>query len=142
MLYLQIFADEKIRENVRRLKMNGSKLNDFLLNKAKNIPFGIISGSLGIVAFFSTIGLIVAYAINAGIAAQTNRAITIFSTWYQTLLFFAVLISVIGGIFALVMYVLKRRALIAAHDPKYFDFVDDGKESETDLDKAHTGVNA
>ena len=73
---------------------------------------------------------------------QTNRAITIFSTWYQTLLFFAVLISVIGGIFALVMYVLKRRALIAAHDPKYFDFIDDGKESETDLDKAQTGVNA
>ena len=58
--------------------MNGSKLNDFLLNKAKNIPFGIISGSLGIVAFFSTVGLVVAYAINAGIAAQTNPTITIF----------------------------------------------------------------
>ncbi len=122
--------------------MNGSKLNDFLLTKAKNIPFGIISGSLGIVAFFSTVGFVVAYAINVGIAAQTNRTITIFSVWYQTLLFFVVAISVIGAIGSLVMYILKKRALIAAHDPKYFDFIDDGNESGTDERKTQAGVNA
>ena len=86
--------------------MKGSTLNVFLLKKAKNIPFGIISGSLWIVAFFSVIGSVIAYAINAGIAAQTNRTATIFSTWYQTLLFVVAVISLLGAIVSFVMYCL------------------------------------
>ena len=126
MLSLRTARTPKTRKEA---KMNGKKLDEFLLKEAKNVPFGIISGSLGIVAFFSTVGFVVAYAINVGIAAQTNRTATLFDNWYQTLLFIAVVISVIGGIVSLVAYVIKKLAMIAAHDPKYFDYVEDGEES-------------
>lgn len=111
--------------------MNGKRINDFLLGKAKNVPFGIISGSLGIVAFFSVIGTVVAYAITSGMAAQTNRTATLFDNWYQTLLFVAVTVSVIGCAASLVFYCLKKRAMIESHDPKYFDCIEDERDKES-----------
>lgn len=78
-----------------------------LFNKVTKLPLGIISGASGIVAFFSIIGIIVAYVISSGIAAQTNNTVTIFETWWQTLLFVIALISVVIAIAALVLYCLK-----------------------------------
>ena len=79
-----------------------------LLNKVKKMPLGIISGASGIVAFFSIIGIIIAYVISSGIAAQTNKTVTIFETWWQTLLFIVALISIVIAIGTLVLYCLKN----------------------------------
>lgn len=81
---------------------------EMLVMKTRRIPFGIITGAFGMVVFFATVGLIIAYLVNAGIAEQTARSATFLDNWYQVLLFVADLISAIVALAALVMYILKK----------------------------------
>ncbi len=79
-----------------------------LVLKTKRIPFGIIAGAFGMVVFFATAGLIIAYLVNAGIAEQTARTVTFLDNWYQVLLFVADIIAAIVAAASLVMYILKK----------------------------------
>ena len=75
----------------------------------KKLPFGIICGSNGIIAFFSLIGTVISYVILSGIAAQTNKTITLFENWWQTLLFVVCVISTTLMIVTFVLFILKTK---------------------------------
>ncbi len=83
------------------------KTETFVL-KTKKIPFGIISGAFGMVVFFATVGLALAYVVNYGIAAATSKTVTFLDSWWQVLLFIVDIISVIIALSSLVMYILKK----------------------------------
>ena len=99
-----------------------AKTTGFLL-KTKKVPFGIVAALCGMAVFFSLFGLILAYAVSAGIAAQTNNTVSFFETWWQTLLFAVLLVCFIVAVVSTTLCALKRRALIAARDEKYFEYV-------------------
>lgn len=80
-----------------------------LVLKTKRVPFGILAGAFGMVVFFATVGLVIAYLVNAGIAEQTARTVTFLDNWYQVLLFVADIIAAIVAAGSLVMYILKKR---------------------------------
>lgn len=75
----------------------------------KKLPFGIICGSNGIISFFSLIGTVISYVILSGIAAQTNKTITLFENWWQTLLFVVCVISTTFMIITFVLFILKTK---------------------------------
>lgn len=79
-----------------------------LILKTKKVPFGIISGACAMVVFFSTVGLIIAYAVTSGIAGQTMRTVSFLENWWQGLMFAADIIAALVAVASLVMYVLKR----------------------------------
>ena len=81
---------------------------EMLVSKTRRVPFGIIAGAFGMVVFFATAGLIIAYLVNAGIAEQTARTVTFLDNWYQVVLFVADIIAAIVAGFSLVMYILKK----------------------------------
>ena len=54
-----------------------NKANKALL-KTKKVPFRIICGVSGIIVFFTTVGLVLAYVVLSGIAEQTNKTISFF----------------------------------------------------------------
>ena len=94
-------------KKVKGGKDNGGK-NGNVYPENEKIPFGIISGAFGMVAFFATVGLIIGYLVVAGIAGQTMRTVSFFENWWQVLIFVADLISVIIAVGSLVMYILKK----------------------------------
>lgn len=75
----------------------------------KNAPWGIIGGICAIVAFFATTGTIGAFIVLDRMAAQTSGSATLFDTWWQTAMFAAALISMIGLIYSAAMYVKRKR---------------------------------
>ena len=79
-----------------------------LVKKFRRVPFGILAGAFGMVVFFATVGLVVAYLVNSGIAGQTARTVTFLDNWYQVLLFVVDLISAVIAAASLVMYILKK----------------------------------
>lgn len=42
------------------------------------------------------------------------------------------MVSLFGAICSLVMYCLKKNAMIVAHDPKYFDYIEDGVKEDVE----------
>lgn len=73
------------------------------------IPWGIIAGVCAMAVFFTTIGVIGAFLVLNSVAGQTNNAATLFDTWYQTLLFVADLIFLLGFVASAAMYAIKAR---------------------------------
>lgn len=76
--------------------------------KTKKCPYGIICGGCAIFVFFATIGLIVGYAVSAGIAAQTSKVVSFVEEWWQKLLFSFDIIFALTGVSAFVFFVLKN----------------------------------
>ena len=108
-----------------------NKANKALL-KTKKVPFGIICGVSGIIVFFTTVGLVLAYVVLSGIAEQTNKTISFFENWWQVLLFVVLIIAALTAIAAFVMFILKRAALIAEGDEKYFEYIEESEPAQTD----------
>lgn len=73
----------------------------------KRIPWGIFAGVLGVLVFYLTAGIIAAFYILNAIAGATSGSITIFTQWWQTLMFVFDLVFAIGFVFSLVMFILK-----------------------------------
>lgn len=73
------------------------------------IPWNILAGAFAIAVFYTTAGIIAAYIVLNGIAGATGDKITIFHEWWQTLLFLADIIFVIGLAGSVVMAVLKAK---------------------------------
>ncbi len=109
------------------------KAREFFL-KTKRFPFGIICGSCGMAVFFATIGLVLGYAVTAGIAAQTNKTVSFLENWWQVLLFIVVILAATVAAASLVMYILKKLTLIAEQDDKYFEEVSDEEYARTNVD--------
>lgn len=79
-----------------------------LVLKAKKFPFGIVAGACGMVVFFATFGLIVAYVVLAGIAGQTSDTAAFIENWWQGLLLAVDIIAAVAAVASLVMYILKK----------------------------------
>ena len=105
-----------------------------VLLKVRKVPFGIIAACCGIAVFFALFGLILAYVISSGIAAQTNNTVSFLEEGWQVLVFVVMIIAAVVGVFSTVMCALKRRALIAARDDKYFEYVPGGEEDGVTAD--------
>ena len=72
----------------------------------RKIPWGILAGICAIVVFFATIGTVAAFIVLNSIAGQTNTTATMFDEWWQTLLFVADIVFVLGFAGSLTMYIL------------------------------------
>lgn len=79
-----------------------------LVKKFRRVPFGILAGAFGMVVFFATVGLVVAYVVNAGIAGQTARTVTFLDNWYQVLLFVVDIIAAVIAAASLAGYIVKK----------------------------------
>lgn len=79
------------------------------MSKCVKIPFGIIAGSFAMAVFFSTIGLILAYAVTFNIAAATSKVVSFLENWWQVLLFAADILFAVIAIASLIMYILKKQ---------------------------------
>lgn len=75
----------------------------------KKVPWGIIAGICAIIAFFAVVGTVAAFLVLDGIAGATNMSATLFDEWYQTILFVMSILSVLGLIASVVMWVLCKR---------------------------------
>lgn len=73
----------------------------------RKLPWGIIAGICAIVVFFTTAGTIAAFIILNAVAAQTSETVSLFQEWWQTALFVVSILSAIGFIGSLTLYILK-----------------------------------
>lgn len=58
----------------------------------KKIPWGVFCWICAEIVFFLTLGVVVAFVILNAVAGATSGGITLFTNWWQTLLFVADLI--------------------------------------------------
>ena len=79
-----------------------------LLRVANAAPYGIIAGACGMIVFFSTLGLIVAYAVLSGIEGEMMRTVSFFENWWQVLLFVVDVIAAVAAIASLAMFIVKK----------------------------------
>ncbi len=75
----------------------------------KKFPYGIMASVFAMVAFFATAGLILAYFILNGVAAETGDTVPLLADWWQVLLFAVALLSALGAAACLVLFLLRRR---------------------------------
>lgn len=78
-----------------------------LFRIANAVPYGIVAGICGIVAFFATVGFVVAHVVLSGIAGATNSTSSIFENWWQVLLFVVDLVFILVALGALVMFIIR-----------------------------------
>lgn len=104
------------------------------LIRVRKVPFGIIAALCGMAVFFALFGLVIAYVVSAGVAAQTNNTVSFLETDWQTLLFVVMLVCFVIAVVSATLCALKRRALIAARDDKYFEYVPGGEEDGVTAD--------
>ncbi len=71
-------------------------------------PWGAIAWGLGILVFYLTAGIIAAYFVLSQVAAQTSQVITLFSNWWQTLMFVADVLFAAGTVACIVFYARKK----------------------------------
>lgn len=66
----------------------------------KKKPYYLFAWIFGEAAFFLTIGVVVLYIILNSVAGATSGSITLFTNWYQTLLFVCDVVCLLGvGVF-------------------------------------------
>lgn len=79
-----------------------------LVKKFRRVPFGILAGAFGMVVFFATVGLVVAYAVLSGIEGEMMRTVSFFENWWQVLLFVVDVIAAVAAIASLAMFIVKK----------------------------------
>lgn len=72
-----------------------------------SVPWGMIAGISAIVCFFLTGGLIISYAVNAAINAETQATTTLFDFWWQTLMFVIDIIAAVVMLSSIAFYTVK-----------------------------------
>ena len=77
----------------------------------KKVPWNLLAWICLEVAFFLTFGIVVAFLILNGIAGATSGSITIFTNWWQTLLFVADVLFVGGAVACFVMKYRVRKSV-------------------------------
>lgn len=76
----------------------------------KKKPYYLFAWILGEIAFFITVAVIAIYFLLNGIAGATSGSITLFTNWYQTLLFIIDVLCFIGiGIFVYLSIKQKKK---------------------------------
>ena len=77
-----------------------------LLDKTK---WNIVTGVSAMLVFFLTLAIVLVRIIMGAIAAQTHEAFTLFTNWWQTLMFVADVIIFVILVFSVVMLVLRHK---------------------------------
>ncbi len=77
----------------------------------KKIPWGIIAGICGVLAFYTLAGTIGALIAMNAITSIVEGAAGLFGTWWQTLLFSCAVIFSILFLCSLVMFILVKVGL-------------------------------
>lgn len=77
------------------------------MNKKRH--WGFFAGLCGIFVFYLTVAVVAVTLILGRIEAETNGSANLFGTWYQTLMFVADLVFLLGMIACIVMSVVARR---------------------------------
>ena len=77
-----------------------------LLDKTK---WNIVTGVSAMLVFFLTLAIVLVRVIMGAIAAQTHEAFTLFTNWWQTLMFVADVIIFVILVFSIVMLVLRHK---------------------------------
>lgn len=78
--------------------------------------WGFLAGLCGIFVFYLTAAVIVVALILGRIEAETNGTANLFGTWYQTFMFVADLVFLLGMIVCIIMSIVARRR--QAESPK------------------------
>lgn len=73
-----------------------------------DMPWGTIAVALAMILSFVTIAIVVLYEVDVILTIEGPAGITIFDTWYQTLLFVVECVCGAGFIGCIVMHVLSR----------------------------------
>ncbi len=76
----------------------------------KKLPWKLFAWICVEVAFFLTFGIVVAFLILNGIAGATSGGITLFTNWWQTLLFVADILFVGSAVACFVMHFRTKKA--------------------------------
>ena len=77
--------------------------------KKKKIPWGVLFWVCAEIAFFLTLAVVVAFIILNAIAGATSGGVTLFTNWWQTVLFIADVLIVACLVFCAVMYFTKGK---------------------------------
>lgn len=75
----------------------------------KRIPWGVLAWVCAEVAFFLTLAIVAAFVVLNGIAGATSGGITLFTNWWQTILFVVDLIVVGGLVFCAYKYFSSKK---------------------------------
>ena len=75
----------------------------------KKFPWGVFAWIFAEIAFFLTLGIVVAYVILNAIAGATSGGITLFTNWWQTALFVADALMVWACLFCIVKYTANKK---------------------------------
>ena len=76
---------------------------------AKKFPWGVFAWIFAEIAFFLTLGVIAAYVILNAIAGATSGGITLFTNWWQTVLFAADVLMAVACLFCIVKHAANKR---------------------------------
>ncbi len=71
--------------------------------------WGIVAGACAMLVFYITAGIIAAYLILNGVAAQTGETVSLFEYAWQTLLVVADIIFFLGFAGGLTMFIRKKK---------------------------------
>ncbi len=72
------------------------------------VSWGVVAWALGILVFYLTAGVCVAYFVLSQVAAQTSQIVTLFDNWWQTLLFVCDIVCGVGMLGSIALYVCKK----------------------------------
>lgn len=72
------------------------------------IPWGVLAGAFGILCFYLTAAVFGVQFVFAQINGQTGQAATIFDTWWQIILFVFFLITLVGFVCSLALFIARR----------------------------------
>ena len=75
----------------------------------KKFPWGVFAWIFAEITFFLTLGVAVAYVILNAIAGATSGGITLFTNWWQTLLFVADVLMAVACLFCIVKYTANEK---------------------------------
>ena len=75
----------------------------------KKIHWGVLAWVCAEIAFFLTLAVVVAFVILNAIAGATSGGVTLFTNWWQTVLFIADVLIVACLVVCAVMYFTKGR---------------------------------
>ena len=77
----------------------------------KKIHWGVLAWVCAEIAFFLTLGIVAAFLVLDGIAGATSGGVTLFTNWWQTVLFVADVLTVAGLVFFAYKYFAGRKRL-------------------------------
>jgi membrane protein implicated in regulation of membrane protease activity len=75
----------------------------------KKVPWDVFAWICMELAFFLTLGIVVAYIALNAVAGATSGGVTLFTNWWQSALFIGDIVAIVGAVFFFYRH-FKRKA--------------------------------